>query len=99
MTVNYVADRLGLVGNSMECTTVSTNKYFMRKRFAECSISSPKCHLIDADVDVKKLNLEYPVIVKPTDRSGSRGIFKIETQDDIYDAIKEAIDVSFEKKL
>lgn len=33
LTVNYVAGKLGLPCNSMECTEISTNKYAMRKAF------------------------------------------------------------------
>ena len=31
LTVNYLAEKLGLAGNSLECTNISTNKYEMRK--------------------------------------------------------------------
>ena len=40
----------------------------------------------------------YPVIVKPTDRSGSRAITKVETPDKLQEAIKNAVSQSFEKK-
>lgn len=33
ITVNYVAEELGLNGNSLETTDVSTNKYLMRQIF------------------------------------------------------------------
>ena len=33
LTVNYLAEKLGLAGNSLECTKISTNKYEMRKAF------------------------------------------------------------------
>ena len=32
-TVNYVANQLGLPGNSMECAKKSTNKHLMREAF------------------------------------------------------------------
>lgn len=98
VTVNYVADKLGLVGNSMECTAVSTNKHLMRKRFEACGDPSPKSYLVDESTDIDALNLEYPVIVKPTDRSGSRGIFKLESSVGLKDAIREATSHGFEKK-
>ena len=37
-TVNYVAERLGLPGNSVSATAKSTNKYLMRKAFEEKEI-------------------------------------------------------------
>ena len=98
-TVNYVADKLGLPGNSMECTLKSTNKHLMRKAFEEGGDPSPRSILADEDMDVNSVSLSYPVIVKPTDRSGSRGIYKIDCPEDLDKAIKKAREESFEKKV
>ena len=98
VTVNYVANRLGLIGNSMECTIKSTNKYLMRKAFEENGDPSPVSIEVDDHTDITKLEFEYPVIVKPTDRSGSRGVRKIENEIQLNDAINTAISLSFEKK-
>lgn len=42
--------------------------------------------------------MRMPLIVKPTDRSGSRGICKIESKGDIRKAIEDALRESFERK-
>ena len=42
LTVNYLAEKLGLAGNSLECTKISTNKYEMRKAFQKYGVSVPK---------------------------------------------------------
>lgn len=98
VTVNYVADKLGLVGNSIECTAISTNKHLMRKAFEENGDPSPKSIEVSTVTDVNIDAFKYPVIVKPTDRSGSRGVQKIDHKEELYDAIKKAISISFEKK-
>lgn len=98
VTVNYVAEKLGLPGNSLECTAKSTNKHLMRKAFEENGDPSPKSILVDENTDLSSLNLEYPVIVKPTDRSGSRGIFKLESSDGLAKAVSIAMSEGFEKK-
>lgn len=69
ITVNYVAEELGLNGNSLETTDVSTNKYLMRQIFKKNGDPSPKSMKVDLDTDLDKINIIYPVIVKPTDRS------------------------------
>lgn len=97
-TVNYVANKLGLPGNTMKCTRMSTNKHLMRQAFEHCGDPSPKSMMVDAGTDLSALQLEYPVIVKPTDRSGSRGIFKLENSEGLEDAVRSAIDAGFEKK-
>ena len=37
ITVNFIAEQLGLVGNGMKCTQVSTNKHLMRQVFEAVS--------------------------------------------------------------
>ena len=102
LTVNYLAEKLGLAGNSLECTKISTNKYEMRKAFQKYGVSVPKFFEISDINDLSKIKeMKAPIIVKPTDRSGSRSITKIEDLNDVEKlkkAINEAIEVSFEKK-
>ena len=99
LTVNYVAEKLGLPGNSLKCTKKSTNKYEMRKAFKEAGVATPGFEIVSSPKDIEKLNdMEYPLIVKPTDRSGSRAITKIYKKEELAEAISKAIENSFEKK-
>ena len=99
LTVNYVAEKLGLPGNSLKCTKKSTNKYEMRKAFKEAGVATPGFEIVSSPKDIEKLNdMEYPLIVKPTDRSGSRAITKIYKKEELEEAISKAIENSFEKK-
>ena len=98
ITANYVADKMGLVGNSMESTWKSTNKHLMRKAFEENGDPSPRSTGVDADTDLSTIDFTYPLIVKPTDRSGSRGVRKIESPDELEDAVRAALEQSFEHR-
>ena len=98
VTVNYVADKMGLCGNSLECTRKTTNKYQMRKALSKYGVLCPKFILADDLCDYDKLGIDYPIIVKPTDRSGSRAVTRLESNVGITTAITTARDVSFEKK-
>lgn len=99
ITVNYVASKLGLTCNSLECTEISTNKYKMRQAFKAANIPVPKFEIVDESTNLDVLNnMEYPLIVKPTDRSGSRAINKILKKEELPNAIKDAVQNSFEKK-
>ena len=94
-----MAEKLGLPGNSLECTKKSTNKYEMRKAFKEAGVATPGFEIVSSPKDIEKLNdMEYPLIVKPTDRSGSRAITKIYKKEELAEAISKAIENSFEKK-
>lgn len=98
ITVNYVADKMGLVGNSPECALISTNKHLMREAFEKNGDPSPKSILVTSIEDLDGIDLQYPVIVKPTDRSGSRGITKLLDERGLAEAIENAKEQGFEKK-
>lgn len=98
VTVNYTANALNLVANSEESTLISTNKFQMRKAFEKNNIPSPKFIHITGKANLEDLDIKYPVIVKPTDRSGSRGINKVYNLEKMKEAVKEAMEVSFNKE-
>ena len=72
ITVNYVAEKLGLTCNSTEYTKIQTNKYAMRQALSAAGVPCPKYILADEtnDLEEQLANFSFPVIVKPTDRSG-----------------------------
>ena len=100
VTVNYVARNLGLVANSEESDEVSTNKFKMREALLRAGLQTPwhyKVSSHEVDRFVRNANISYPAIVKPTDRSGSRGITKLNDKDKLMSALCDAINQSFEK--
>ena len=98
ITVNYIAHHMGLIGNSLKCTEVTTNKYIMRKKLEQKSIPIPQYiyHTVD---NVKIPDSMYPVIVKPTDRSGSRGITLVNSSEYLFTAVNSALKESFSKEV
>lgn len=100
ITVSQVAERLGLVANSVATVEKSTNKHLMRQTFEQHGDPSPKSRLIRADERISDFGMAYPLIVKPVDRSGSRSITKLDFADTtaLQAAVKLAIDSSFAKE-
>lgn len=92
-TVSYIAGELGLVSNSFDDSILTTNKYLMRQRFSENDVLSPQ-YLVAKDEYSIDL-LKFPLIVKPTDRSGSRGVKKVDTLNDLKKAVIRAKQESF----
>ncbi|MCF0245658.1 MAG: ATP-grasp domain-containing protein [Ileibacterium sp.] len=94
-TVNYVADRLNLPANSLECTKLSTNKHEMRQAFEKAGCSSCK----SVEITTGQLDLlddfQWPLIIKPADRSGSRGIALVFSKEEAAKAIEHASAESF----
>lgn len=97
ITVGYVADKMGLIGNSLRTVEVSTNKHLMRRCFEENGDPSPKSIRVEKASDLQDVDITYPVIVKPLDRSGSRGITRLDNDFNLKDAIDNAIDQGFDK--
>lgn len=98
LTVNYVAEKMGLVGNPDKYSQTTTNKYLMRQCFMENDVPSPKFCLTEGLIPETINSLCFPVIVKPTDRSGSRGVEKVQKQEDLQQAIDRACHESFQMK-
>ncbi len=99
ITVNFVAENLGLPCNQTKYSKIQTNKYAMRQALLEAGLPCPKFISTDKNVDVSKLSgFKFPIIVKPTDRSGSRNIMKLESLDGVEKAVDEACETSFEHR-
>lgn len=73
ITVQYLAEKLGLPGNSRECIENSTNKFKMREAFARAGIWVPFFAVAGENDKISVQESGYPVIVKPTDRSAAEG--------------------------
>lgn len=97
-TINYVADKMGLVSNPMKYSDITTNKYLMRQCFADNDIPSPKFVIADEMNTHLICGFHFPLIVKPTDRSGSQGVEKVLDPVMLDRAIARAKSISFEKK-
>jgi len=93
-TVCYVAGKLGLIGNSFNDSLASTNKYFMRQSFITNGVSSPAFYIVKSIENVPINDLYFPLIVKPTDRSGSRGVTKVDKNEQLMQAVERALSES-----
>lgn len=97
-TVNYVQRRLGKPCNPEITDTVATDKHEMRKALSAAGAPCPgfrRVTGIPAEADLA--GLSYPLVVKPSDRSGSRGIFKVSDYNELRAAVPQAIECSFSR--
>lgn len=96
VAVNHVADKLGLIGNSLECTDLTTNKYLMRERLKAGGIPCPDYSLA---LEGEPCGIGFPLIVKPVDRSGSRGVSLVRDVSSLAAAVQEARVQSFNSQV
>lgn len=96
-TVAYICEALNLRCNSYEVALRCTDKYQMRKTMMESGIDTPFFMLADERTDFSNKEIPYPVIVKPSDSSGSRGIHYVTNKSQLHDAIKTSVSFSISK--
>ena len=94
-TVCFVAEKMGLLSNRFDDSLVATNKYEMRKHFMLQDVKCPRFEIATADNLPDVSNFRFPLIVKPTDRSGSRGVLKIEDTKQLKEAVSRSQTESF----
>jgi len=96
MTVAAVASALNLPGIKFEDAEAATNKIKMRMRFKEHGVPSPAFLPVWSLSDAKKAAkiLSFPVVLKPADNMGARGVRRIDNLNQISDAFKNSKNAS-----
>lgn len=99
VAATWVANRMGLPANTDECAWLSSDKRAMRAAFAAAGDPSPRSVPVVRGEPLPSAlgDLAYPVIVKPSDRSGSRGITRLEDPAGLPAALETAWGESFAK--
>lgn len=87
-----VAKELNLPFYSVETAQWSTDKYQMKQRFIEGGVPCAQGRLIHNAAEAK--DLFFPVICKPRDNSGSRGVKLCRNVNELQECIDEALDNS-----
>lgn len=91
--VAYVGEKLGLPAMTQQVAEVCTNKYQQRLLFRDNGINTPFFVQCDANSDLSSLK-DFPYIVKPVDSSASRGVERVNTTDQLNEAVKIACSLS-----
>lgn len=90
-TMAYVATEMGLPTYLTEQDVRDlTNKRYMKEKMVQSGIPTAKHIYIDKTWDGKLPDFEYPLVVKPVDSNGSKGVKKVFASDDLEKSLKEA---------
>ncbi len=96
-TVSAVADSLNLPGVSPEVALLTTNKCARAKRFMEANIRFPNYSVIDQKN--QKHTLKYPLVIKPSDNSASRGVRIIENDHELAQTLPESLALASDQQV
>ena len=92
MTIGRVNDALGLSGISYNAAKSACDKVLMKQCYEEHGVRTARYRKVyfNENVEDKIAGLQYPLIIKIVDSSGSRGITRVDRPDQIQAAITNA---------
>ncbi len=93
ITAAYVAEKMGLPGNPYKSVCILQNKDKFRSFLKDNGFVVPEaCGFASVDEAMQfSTHFRYPVIVKPTDAAGSKGVSKVECADELHAALEYAM--------
>lgn len=101
LTAAYIAQEMSLLGLNYSSAKLVKNKYYVKKCFYENNVDDTGQIIeIADDTDITTLfdKIKLPVMIKPSDGSGSRGASKVSNMKDLGVACNYAIRNSVSRK-
>lgn len=93
----YVTEQLALPGNAYDKVRVFGEKHLWRDFLSENGFNTPKAKAYSCVEEVDADLWDYPVMLKPIDSSGSKGVTKVCHKDGIKKAFEYALTYSRSK--
>ncbi|TXJ35229.1 ATP-grasp domain-containing protein [Brachyspira pilosicoli] len=98
VTAAYVAEKMGLPGQPLKSVEILTNKDLFRKFLLDNGFNCPKAKgytSININEAINDWDIfKKPVMVKPVDSAGSKGVSKVENKENLEEKIKYALSFS-----
>jgi biotin carboxylase len=94
--VAAIAEARGLPGIGTQTAHLMTHKIAMRRRLADAGVPQPRFAAIRSLSERRRAADEvgFPAVLKPADSGGQRGVFRVESVDDIDAHLHEALNAS-----
>lgn len=86
----HIAQRHNLLYNSVETINATTDKNIMRKHLKNTNLVEPEVFVLEKSQSITELPFDYPVIVKPSESSASRGVTRVNNLEELDKAVKRA---------
>jgi cysteine synthase A len=94
--VAAVAEARGLPGIGTETAHLMTHKVAMRRRLADAGVPQPRFAAVRNLAETRRAAdaVGFPAVLKPADSGGQRGVFRVESLDDVDVHLHEALAAS-----
>jgi biotin carboxylase/2-polyprenyl-3-methyl-5-hydroxy-6-metoxy-1,4-benzoquinol methylase len=96
-TVAWVAHKLGLPGIPYECALNATDKGRMRAAFDRHQVASPRFFTVGAAPGQERPRavvppgFSLPLVIKPVDNMGARGVRRVDSEQELAEALSGAL--------
>ena len=97
-TVAYVAENLGLPGNTFEQLQNYCDKNKFRGNCDRLGIQVPKHAAVRTESEMPLSGIPFPWMVKPADSQSSVGVCRVDNKEEYKEAVKEALRLSRHKE-
>jgi biotin carboxylase len=97
LTASYVAEKMGLPGCPYKSVQILQNKVLFRNYLSENGFNVPKAKGFETYLEALKEieSFNFPIIIKPTDSAGSKGVSRVDHVKDL----KDAFDFAFQNAI
>jgi biotin carboxylase len=94
--VAAIAEARGLPGIGVATAHLMTHKIAMRRRLAEAGVPQPRFAAVRTLSETRRAAGEvgFPAVLKPADSGGQRGVFRVDSLDDVDRHLHEALAAS-----
>lgn len=97
LTAAYIAQEMNLPGLKYEVAQLIKNKYKVRKCLYENHVDdTEQAYEVNEETKLNELSekIQFPVMVKPCDGSGSRGASRVDSKEKFFEACQNAMNAS-----
>ncbi len=94
--VAAVAEARGLPGIGTDTAHLMTHKVAMRRRLADAGVPQPRFAAVRNLAETRRAAdaVGFPAVLKPADSGGQRGVFRVDSPDDVDTHLHEALAAS-----
>jgi len=96
-TIGYVAEKLNLTGNDYATSRIYCRKDLMRemcKKIDVPSLAYGRARDLEETLKIAR-EISYPVMCKPTDNQSSKGVYKVNNEDELLLVFDEVLSFAF----
>ncbi|MCT4591065.1 MAG: ATP-grasp domain-containing protein [Carboxylicivirga sp.] len=96
---SLVADRLGLPGGGYKAVDIMANKDKFRKFQKDNDFFYPEYQVVESFDDLNLKLIDFPVVIKPVDRAGSKGVFVTNSLKELEYKFPLSVALSFKSRV